>query len=64
MMFRLSRTTVKLGLDESNRDYTYYMKNGWFDSDYYYPTKLGLFQKWAGNVFDSMFASMAKSRNK
>ena len=63
MIFRMSRTSMKLLLDESNRDYIYFIEKGWFTSDYFYPTKLGLFQKWAGNIFDSMSASMTKNRN-
>jgi hypothetical protein len=55
MMFRMARTSVKLLLDESWRDYTYYKKNGWFGSNYYYPTQLNPIKKLAGNFFDFMF---------
>ena len=64
MIFRMTRTGIKLLLDESNRDYTYFMENGWFNSDYYYPVKLGLFRKWVSNVFDLMSASKTKSTSK
>ena len=64
MIFRMTRTGIKLSLDESNRDYTYFMENGWFNSDYFYPVKLGLFKKWAGNICDSISVSMTESRNK
>jgi multimeric flavodoxin WrbA len=55
MMFRMARTSVKLLLDESWRDYTYYENNGWFGSNYYYPTQLNPIKKLAGNFFDFMF---------
>jgi multimeric flavodoxin WrbA len=53
MLFRMGRTTIKQKLDDSSRDYRYYADKGWFDSDYYYPTRLGLLKKIAGNIFDS-----------
>jgi hypothetical protein len=55
MMFRMARTSVKLLLDESRRDYKYYIKYGWFGSNYYYPTQLNPIKKLAGNFFDFMF---------
>ncbi len=55
MMFRMARTSVKLLLDESWRDYTYYKNNGWFGSNYYYPTQLNPIKKLAGNFFDFVF---------
>jgi hypothetical protein len=55
MIFRMSRTSVMLLLDENWRDYTYYKNNGWFGSDYYYPVKLNPVKKLAGNFFDFMF---------
>jgi multimeric flavodoxin WrbA len=53
MLFRMGRTTMKQMLDDSSRDYRYYAEKGWFDSDYFYPTHLGLLKKLAGNIFDS-----------
>ena len=55
MIFRMSRTSIKLLLDESWRDYTYYKKNGWFESDYYYPTQLNPFKKMTASFFDFLF---------
>jgi hypothetical protein len=55
MIFRMSRTSIKLLLDESWRDYTYYKNNGWFGSNYYYPTQLNPIKKLTGNFFDFMF---------
>ena len=54
MAFRMSRTSMKLMLDDSNRDYTYFTDKGWFESEYYYPTHLGPLKKAAGSLFDSL----------
>jgi multimeric flavodoxin WrbA len=54
MGFRMSRTTIRQMLDDSSRDYRYYAEKGWFESDYFYPTRLGVLKKVAGNLFDSM----------
>jgi hypothetical protein len=62
MLFRLSRTSMRLELDDSYRDYTYYAEKGWFGSDYYYPTRLGLLKKGAGKLFDWMSARLARAR--
>ncbi len=55
MIFRMSRTSIKLLLNESWRDYSYYKKNGWFESGYYYPAQLNFFKKMAGSFFDFLF---------
>ena len=60
--FRMARTKMKLMLDDGFRDYTYYNDKGWFESDFYYPTHLGLLKKGAGKLFDAMFASMTRAR--
>lgn len=62
MIFRLSRTSMKLMLDEEFEDFRYYSKQGWFDSDYYYPVKLSLFQRAVGRLADLVGKNMAKSR--
>jgi multimeric flavodoxin WrbA len=59
MLFRMSRTSMKLVLDDRSRDYAHYSEKGWFESDYYYPTRLGALKKVAGNLFDSLAGSMA-----
>ena len=61
-IFRLSRTKMRLELDDRSADYRYYMDKGWFDSDYYYPTRLGTLKKEAGKLFDALSASMTKAR--
>lgn len=62
MFFRMSRTKMKLELDDRSLDYRYYAEKGWFASDFYYPTRLGLLKRGAGKVFDWMFARMSKAR--
>jgi len=56
MIFRMARTSIKLLLDESWRDYTYYTKNGWFKSDFYYPVHLNPIKKMVGSFFDFLFS--------
>lgn len=62
MFFRMSRTKIKLELDDTYCDYRYYGDQGWFESDFYYPTRLGPVKQGAGKVFDWMFARMTKAR--
>jgi multimeric flavodoxin WrbA len=52
MVFRMARTGYKLMLGEDMRDYVYFREQGLFESDYYYPTRLGPFKKAAGVLFD------------
>jgi multimeric flavodoxin WrbA len=60
MIFRMSRTSIRLTLDDSYRDYTYFSEHGWFDSDYYYPIRLGVLKRSAGTLLDSIFARIYK----
>ena len=60
MGFRMGRTSIVQTLGEDNRDFAYYRDRGWFDSDYYYPTKLGLFKSALGAIFDWFFARTYK----
>lgn len=62
MLFRMSRTMMKLELNNRFRDYTYYSDKGWFESDYYYPTRLGAVKRSVGKLFDSLSASMTRAR--
>jgi multimeric flavodoxin WrbA len=62
MIFRMSRQSIRLTLDDSYLDYTYYSDNGWFESDYYYPVRLGVVKRSAGNLFDFIFARISKAR--
>lgn len=62
MIFRMSRTSMKALLDESWRDYTYYRDKGWFESDYYYPTRLNPMKRMFGHLFDRTSAMMMNRR--
>ncbi len=61
MMFRIARSRIKILQNETFRDYNYYMRNGWFKSDYYYPVRLNPFKKLLGKFFDIIATQMAKS---
>jgi len=54
MLFRVSRSSIKRILDESWADYRYYKAQGWFESDYFYPTRLNPIKKLAGKIFDRL----------
>ncbi|HDS06123.1 MAG TPA: flavodoxin family protein [Bacteroides sp.] len=59
MIYRLSRTSMKMILDDQYRDYTYFTEKGWFQSDYYYPVKLNPVKKTMGRLFDFAARKMA-----
>jgi hypothetical protein len=61
-MFRFSRKNIQGGLTEASRDYTYYRNKGWFESDYYYPVRLGPMKKAAGLLFDAVGTMVATQR--
>ena len=63
MAFRMGRTSVRLELDDSSRDYVYYKEKGWFKSDYFYPTRLGALKKVVGSLFDSIQKKRTRSRH-
>lgn len=58
--FRMGRMTVLQGLDERSEDYRYYAKQGWFASDYFYPTHLSPLKRVAGKFFDRMAPTIRK----
>ncbi len=60
--FRIGRATMQLELDDRSFDYRYYKERGWFDSDYFYPTRLGPLKKIAGSLFDAIGSRMARKR--
>ncbi len=59
MIFRMTRTGVKF-IDHKYRDYHYFKEKGWFESEYFYPTSLGLLKRLAGNLFDFIGQQMVK----
>jgi multimeric flavodoxin WrbA len=63
-LFRMARSSMKIMLNESNPDFAYYLKNGWFESDYYYPVKLSPAKRLAGNFFDSRVSYVARTKNR
>ncbi|MFZ6026987.1 MAG: flavodoxin family protein [Chloroflexota bacterium] len=63
MAFRMGRTGIRLELTAHDRDYRYYEEKGWFESEYYYPVRLGLGKKLAGRLFDRMAQVSSKRRH-
>ena len=63
MAFRMGRTSVRLELNDSSRDYAYYKEKGWFESDYFYPTHLGALRRAAGRLFDLIQTKRTKNRH-
>jgi len=53
-VFRTFRSMIRRASDDSTCDYRYYAEKGWFESDYYYPTRLGPLKKVAGRLIESM----------
>ncbi len=64
MAFRMGRTSIGCELTEKDRDYVFYQTQGWFESDYYYPVRLGVTRKLAGSLFDKMAVMASKSRHR
>ena len=60
--FRAARTSMGVMLDDTSRDFTYYRDKGWFESDYFYPTRLGVLKKATGSLVDSITARMTSNR--
>jgi len=56
MMFRMSRTGIRLNAPRDKRDWAYYQETGWFESDFYYPVDIGPIRRAAGALFDWMGA--------
>ncbi len=59
MIFRMSRVHVR-ALDDGYLDHRYFRDHGWFESDYFYPTRLNVVKKAAGHVFDHLAARSAQ----
>ncbi len=60
MFFRMARTGIRRTLTGENLDYSYYRNHGWFEADYYYPTRLGPLKKAAGLIIDWIAARIFK----
>ena len=63
MKFRMSRTSIEKMLHEGYRDYTYYRDQGWFESSYFYPVRMGVFKQFSGKIFDWMAARASRKHN-
>lgn len=50
-MFRLGRTGIRLNA-QGLLDWDYYRDQGWFESDYYYPVRLGIAKRMLGAFVD------------
>ncbi len=61
MVFRMSRTSIRIMLDETFRDYAYFRECGWFESDYYYPVTLNPFKKLIGKIYDLLAKQTARN---
>ncbi len=62
VLFRMGRNAVRIELKETDADYRYYTQRGWFDSEYFYPTRLGLMKKSVGRLADAYFARSIASK--
>ncbi len=63
-MFRLIRTFHENNPSkEFVKDYQYYKKQGWFDSQYYYDTNLGILKRIVGMMADK-FSLMQAEKSK
>jgi multimeric flavodoxin WrbA len=62
--FRAARTSMRVMLDDSSRDFTYFRDKGWFASDYYYPARIGAVKQAAGALVDSFTARMTGKRER
>jgi multimeric flavodoxin WrbA len=62
MAFRMGRTSMRLELDERSFDFRYFQDQSWFESDYYYPVRLGVWKRLAGGLFDSIQARISRNR--
>jgi multimeric flavodoxin WrbA len=62
MLYRMSRTSMRLMLDEQSRDYSYFSEKEWFTSDYYYPVQLNPVKKVLGKFFDFAARKMVTAR--
>ncbi|MGZ5424467.1 MAG: NADPH-dependent FMN reductase, partial [Candidatus Aminicenantales bacterium] len=64
MAFRMGRTSIRLELDDSSCDFRHYKDKGWFESDYFYPVRIGPVKKLAGDLFDSIQNRITRNRKR
>lgn len=61
-VFRAGRAKVLAELGPGNRDFDYYASKGWFDSDYFYPTKVGALKRAIGRIIENRVLDQAEVR--
>lgn len=61
-VFRAGRAKIIAELGPGNRDFDYYSAKGWFDSDYYYPTKVGVLKRAIGRLIENRVIAQAEVR--
>jgi hypothetical protein len=62
VLFRMGRNSVRIELAETDADYKYYAARGWFDSPYFYATRLGVVKTAVGHLADAYFARSIASK--
>jgi multimeric flavodoxin WrbA len=60
IFFRFGRTLVRTQANPRSVDYKYFVDNGWFESDYYYPTNLGALKKALGTLLYRLVPTIQK----
>ncbi len=60
LLFRIGRSMMLGQADPASVDYQYFAKKGWFESDYYYPVKLGWLKQFAGSFLDRLTPTLQK----
>jgi len=57
--FRMSRTMIRR-IDPEMLDHRYFAGKGWFESEYYYPTRMGALKRAVGSLADRMAPTVQK----
>jgi multimeric flavodoxin WrbA len=63
-LFRMARSSMGIMLNDTNRDYVFYKKNGWFETEFYYPVKLGTVKRWFAKLIDIRVSYVARTKGK
>jgi hypothetical protein len=62
MIFRMTRSFMKFSEEATPVDRKCFQDQGWSDSEYFYPVRLGLLKKVLGKLFDKMAIKMCKKK--
>jgi multimeric flavodoxin WrbA len=63
-IFRLVRSLYRTTPDDSLKDVHYYRDNGWFESGYFYPIRLGVVRTLTGVLIDRLGKGLALKRKR